>query len=92
MITMRPGYETADYHGGQPHPGWITETLANGHTLMTMAGTAAARERYGARGLGRQRVTQEGRTSAGLQRALNSSDPAVALRARKLQMLMLAAG
>jgi hypothetical protein len=91
---MRPGYETLDYrslpyrhHSEMRRPQTITERLPNGWertTIVDGADLEAAR-RQSSRG----RVTQEERMSADLRRALNSSDPAVALRARKLQLLML---
>lgn len=37
---MRHGYETLDYHGRREHehPGWITETLADGRHRQTIVG------------------------------------------------------
>jgi hypothetical protein len=103
MITMRPGYETLDRHGtGQP---WetaahvrqtfdyrslpfrhysemrrrqtITEHLANGSIRQTIVDGADLE------------AAQSSRGPASLQWALDSGDPDLALRARKLQLLKL---
>jgi hypothetical protein len=93
MITMRPGYETLDYHG-RPYrhatemrrPQVITEHLANGWTLSTAVdGADLEAASQSSRGPGAEEI------SASLQRALDSGDPALALRARQLQLLILAA-
>lgn len=87
----RPGYETTAYGGGAPDADWITETLPNGWTHQTRAGTHAARERYGpgARAGNHQRPGRSGGDA--LSRLAASGDPALALRARQLELLHLAA-
>jgi hypothetical protein len=89
MITMRPGYETLDYrslpyrhHSEMRRPQTITERLPNGWERHTIVDGADLDD------LEAGRAPQ---MSAHLRSALNSRDPAVALRARKLQLLMLAA-
>ena len=90
---MRPGYETLDHHSPRnPYPyrhtsemrrpQIITERLANGGIRQTVVDAADLES-------GRERAGEEMQISARLRRALNSGDPAVALRARKLQLLML---
>jgi hypothetical protein len=88
MITMRPGYETLDYRSlpyrhakEMRHPQWITERLANGWTRQALIDGADLPAGW-----------RSSSVPDGLQRALDSGDPGLALRARQLQLLMLAAG
>jgi hypothetical protein len=88
MITMRPGYETLDYrclpyrHAREMrNPQTITRQLPNGWTRSTLVDGADLPAGW-----------RSSSVPDGLQRALDSGDPGLALRARQLQLLMLAAG
>ena len=87
MITMRPGYETLDYrslpyrhYSDMRRPVTITEHLADGGLRETIVDGAD---------LGDLEAGRVPQVSGRLRSALASRDPDVALRARKLQLLML---